>query len=162
LRFLTKSQNHDWEGEIGAPGFKEALLAYGRAEGVIKARRGLPKDEDELKELAAQAIESGDTEFSLEDAEGERGSTDVRVFAGLYWMCDWGGISGPFTSLEEAAEDVLAMAVGQDCPGFYSAASGAVPDDFIAARSAKLVKVGKTFVINDTVYRRTKTGLVPQ
>ena len=69
---------------------------------------------------------------------------------------------GPFGTLEEAAEDVLAMAVGQDCPGFYSAASGAVPDDFIAARSAKLVKVGKTFLINDTVYRRTKTGLVPQ
>jgi hypothetical protein len=93
----------------------------------IKAGRGLPRDEDELKELAAQAIESGDTEFSLEDTEGERGSTDVRVFAGLFWICDWGGISGPFTSLEEAAEDVLAMAVGQDCPGFYSAASGAPP-----------------------------------
>ena len=156
------SQNHDWEGAIGAPGFKEALLAYGRAEGVIKARRGLPKDEDELKELAAQAIESGDTEFSLEDAEGERGCTDVRVFAWLYWICDWCGISGPFTALEEAADAVLAMAVGQDCPGFYSAVSGAVPDAFIASRCAKLVEVGKTFLINDTVYRRTKAGLVAQ
>ena len=154
------SDIHDWEGAIEAPGFREALRAYGRAEGLIKVGRGLPKDE--LKELAAQAIESGDTEFSLEDAEGERGSTDVRVFAGLYWMCDWGGISGPFTSLEEAATAVLMMAVDQDCPGFYSSASGDVPDDFIAARSAKLVEVGKTFLINDTVYLRTKAGLVAQ
>jgi hypothetical protein len=152
----------DWEGAIGAAGFKEPLLTYGRAEGVIKARRGLPKDEDELKELAAQAIESGDTEFSLEDVEGERGSTGVRVFASLYWICDWGGISGPFASLEEAADAVLAMAVDQDCPGFYSAASGALPDDFIASRSTKLVKVGKTFEINGTLYVRTKAGLVAQ
>jgi hypothetical protein len=154
------SDIHDWEGAIGAPGFKEALRAYGRAEGFIKAGRGLPRGEDELKVLAAQAIESGDTGFSLEDTEGERGSTDVRAFAGLYWMCDWGGISGPFASLEAAADAVLAMAVDQDCPGFYSAASGALPDDFIASRSTKLVKIGKTFVINDTVYLRTKTGLV--
>jgi hypothetical protein len=156
------SDIQDCEGAIGAAGFKEPLLAYGRAEGVIKARRGLPKDEDELKELAAQAIESGDTEFSLEDVEGERGSTDVRVFASLYWICDWGGISGPFASLEEAAGEVLAMAVGQDCPGFYSAASGTLPDDFIASRSTKLVKVGKTFFINGTVYLRTKASLVAQ
>jgi len=147
---------------MGAPGFRAALLAYGRAEGFIKAGRGLPRDEDELKVLAAQAIESGDTGFSLEDTEGERGSTDVRAFAGLYWMCDWGGISGPFATLEEAADAVLAMAVDQDCPGFYSAVFGALPDDFIAARSAKLVKVGKTFVINGTVYLRTKVGLVAQ
>jgi len=52
------------------------------------------------------------------------------------------------------------MAVCQDCPGFYSAASGALPDDFIAAHCAKLVAVGKTFLIHDTVYRRTKAGLV--
>ena len=70
--------------------------------------------------------------------------------------------SGPFASLEEAADAVLAMAVDQDCPGFYSSASGDVPDDFIAARSAKLVEVGKTFLINDTVYRRTMAGLVAQ
>jgi hypothetical protein len=156
------SDIHDWEGAIGAPGFKEALRAYGRAEGFIKVGRGLPRDEDELKVLAAQAIESGETEFSLEDPDGERGSTDIRAFAGLYWMCDWGGISGPFASLEEAADAVLAMAVDQDCPGFYSAASGALPDHFIASCSAKLVKVGKTFVINDTVFLRTKAGLLPQ
>ncbi len=156
------SDIHDWEGAMGAPGFREALLAYGCAEGFIKARRGLPKDEDELKVLAAQAIESGETEFSLEDTEGERGSTDIRAFAGIYWMCDCGGISGPFASLEEAADAVLAMAVDQDCPDFYSAASGALPDDFIASRCAKLVKVGKTFVINDTVFLRTPAGLIAQ
>jgi hypothetical protein len=156
------SDIHDWEGAMGAPGFRAALLAYGRAEGFIKSGRGLPRDEDELKVLVAQAIESGDTGFSLEDTEGERGSTDVRAFAGLYWMCDWGGISGPFASLEEAADAVLAMAVDQGCLGFYSAAYGALPDHFIASRSTKLVKVGKTFFINGTVYLRTKAGLVAQ
>ncbi len=35
-----------------------------------------------------------------------------------------------------------------------------LPDDFIASRSAKLVKFGRTFLINDTVYLRTKAGLV--
>jgi len=30
------SDIHDWEGAMGAPGFKEALLAYGRAEGVAE------------------------------------------------------------------------------------------------------------------------------
>jgi hypothetical protein len=156
------SDIHDWEGAINARGFREVLMAYGRAEGQIKEGEGLPDDEDELKYMAAEAIESGETEFSLEDPDGERGSTDIRAFAGLYWMCDWGGISGPFASLEEAADAVLAMAVDQDCPGFYSAASGALPDDFIASRSTKLVKVGKTFVINGTVYLRTKAGLVAQ
>jgi hypothetical protein len=39
---------------------------------------------------------------------------------------------------------------------------GCPQDDFIAARSEKLVKLGKTFVINGTVYFRTKAGLVPQ
>jgi hypothetical protein len=50
----------------------------------------------------------------------------------------------------------------QDRPVFYSAVSGVLPDDFIASRCAKLVKVGKTFVINDTVFLRTKAGLLPQ
>jgi hypothetical protein len=156
------SDIHDWAGAMGAPGFREALLAYGRANGRIKPKGRLPKDEDELKLVAGEAIESGDTEFSLEDADGERGSTEVRLFSGRYWLCDWGGISGPVDSLEEAAADVLSMAVGQDCPGFYSAASGGVSDDFIATRSVKLVKPGKTFLINGTPYLRTKTGLVPQ
>jgi hypothetical protein len=54
------------------------------------------------------------------------------------------------------------MAADQDCPGFYSAAFGALPDDFIASRSTKLVKVGKTFEINGSLYVRTKVGLVAQ
>jgi hypothetical protein len=32
-------------------------------------------------------------------------------------------------------------------------------DDFIASHSVKLVKFGTTFVINGTVYLRTKAGL---
>ena len=156
------SDIHDWEGAIKAPGFREALLAYGLAEGQIEAGEGLPEVEDELKCMAAEAIEAGDTEFSLEDAEGERGSTDVRVFAGLYWWCDWGGINGPFDSLEEAADSILSMAVDQDIPGFYSAASGNLSDDFIASRVTKLVDLNDTFVVNDTVYVRTNAGLVPK
>jgi len=156
------SDIHDWEGAIKAPGFREAVLAYGLVEGQVEAGEGLPDDEDELKYMAAEAIEAGDAEFSLEDAEGERGSTDVRLFAGLYWWCDYGGINGPFDSLEDAADSILSMAVDQDTPGFYSAASGDVPDEFIATRSAKLVNLNDTFVVNDTVYVRTKAGLVPK
>lgn len=156
------SDIHDWKSAIDAPGFREALLAYGLAEGQLKEGEGLPDDEDEMKYIAAEAIEAGDTEFSLEDAEGERGSTDVRVFAGLYWWCDWGGINGPFDSLEEAADSILSMAVDQDIPGFYSAASGNLTDEFIATRATKLVDLNDTFVVNDTVYVRTKAGFVPK
>lgn len=156
------SDIHDWEGAIKAPGFREALLAYGLAEGQIEALEGLPEEEDELKFMAAEAIEAGDTEFSLEDTQGERGSTDVRVFAGLYWWCDWGGVNGPFDSLEDAADGILSMAVSQNTPGFYCAASGDVPDEFIASRAAKLVDLNDRFIVNDTVYVRTKAGLVPK
>jgi hypothetical protein len=156
------SDIHDWDGAIKAPGFREALLAYGLAEGQIEAGDGLPEDEGELKYMAAEAIEAGDIEFSLEDAEGERGSTDVRFFAGLYWWCDWGGINGPFDSLEDAADAILSMAVDQDTPGFYSAAHGNVTDEFIATRSMKLVELNGTFVVNETIYVRTKAGLAPQ
>jgi len=156
------SEIHDWEGAIKAPGLREALLAYGLAEGQTEEGEGLPEVEDELKYMAAEAIESGDVEFSLEDAEGERGSTDVRVFAGLYWWCDYGGINGPFDSLEDAADSILSMAVDQDSPGFYSAASGNLSDEFIATRATKLVELNDTFVVNDTVYVRTKAGLVPK
>jgi hypothetical protein len=156
------SEIHDWEGAIKAPGLREALLAYGLAEGQIEEGEGLPDDEDELKYMAAEAIEAGDTEFSLEDAEGERGSTDVRAFAGLYWWCDWGGINGPFDSLEEAADSILTMAADQDIPGFYSAASGNLSDEFIATRATKLVDLNHAFVVNGTVYVRTKAELVPR
>ncbi len=156
------SDIHDWEGAIKSPGFHEALLAYGLAESQIEEGEGLPEDEDELKYMAAEAIEAGDTEFSLEDTEGERGSTDVRVFAGLYWWCDWGGINGPFDSLEDAADAILSMAVEQETPGFYCSASGNLSDDFIATRATKLVDLNDTFVVNDTVYVRTKAALVPK
>lgn len=156
------SDIHDWKGAIDAPGFREALLAYGLADGQIEQGEGLPEDERDLRFMAAEAIEAGDTEFSLEDAEGERGSTDVRLFAGLYWWCNYGGINGPFDSLEETADSILSMAVDQDIPGFYSAASGNLSDEFIATRSTKLVDLNDTFVVNDTVYVRTKAGLLPR
>ncbi len=57
------SEIHDWEGAIKAPGLREALLAYGLAEGQIEEGEGLPEDEEELKYMAAEAIEAGDTEF---------------------------------------------------------------------------------------------------
>ncbi len=156
------SDIHDWKGAIEAPGFREALLAYGLADGQIEQGEGLPEDERDLRFMAAEAIEAGDTEFSLEDAEGERGSTDVRVFAGLYWWCDWGGINGPFDSLEDAADSILSMAAEQESPGFYFSADGNVSDDFIATRAVKLVEIGDTFVVNGTVNIRTKRGLVPK
>jgi hypothetical protein len=155
------SDIHDWKSAIETPGFREALLAYGLADGQIEEGEGLPEDERDLRFMAAEAIEAGGTEFSLEDAEGERGSTDVRVFAGLYWWCDWGGINGPFDSLEEAADSILSMAVDQDIPGFYSAASGNLSDEFIATRATKLVDLNHVFVVNGTVYVRTNAGLLP-
>jgi hypothetical protein len=154
------SDIHDWKSAIEAPGFREALLAYGLADGQIEQGEGLPEDERDLKFMAAEAIEAGDTEFSLEDAEGERGSTVVRVFAGLYWWCDYGGINGPFDSLEDTADSILSMAVDQDSPGFYSAASGNLSDEFIATRAVKLVEIGDTFIVNVTAFVRTKKGLV--
>ena len=156
------SDIHDWKSAIGAAVLREALLAYGLAEGQIEEGEGLPDDERDLRFMAAEAIEAGGTEFSLEDAEGERGTTDVRVFAGLYWWCDYGGINGPYDSLEDAADSILSMAVDQDTPGFYCSASGNVSDEFIATRSAKLVDLNDTFVVNDTIYVRTKAGLVPK
>lgn len=156
------SDIHDWENAIKTPGFCEALLAYGLAERQIEEGEGLPEDEDELKYMAAEAIEAGDTEFSLEDTEGERGSTDVRVFAGLYWWCDWGGINGPFDSLGDTADSILSMAVDQDAPGFYCSASGNLSDEFIATRATKLVELNDSFVVNDTIYVRTKAGFVPK
>ena len=156
------SDIHDWESANSAPGFREAILTYGLAQGQIEEGEGLPEDERDLRFMAAEAIEAGDTEFSLEDTEGERGSADVRLFAGLYWWCDWGGINGPFDSLEDAADSILSMAVDQDTPGFYCSASGNLSDEFIATRAAKLVDVNDTFVVNDTVYVRTKAGLVPK
>lgn len=33
------SDFHDWEGVLSTPGFRKALLAYGRANGEIKPKR---------------------------------------------------------------------------------------------------------------------------
>jgi len=154
------SNIHDWKGAIEAPGFREALLAYGLADGQIEEGEGMPKDERDLRFMAAEAIEAGDIEFSLEDAEGERGSTDVRVFAGLYWWCDWGGINGPFDSLEDAADAILSIASDQDIQGFYCSAAGNLADEFIATRAVELVEIGDTFIVNGTVFIHTKAGLV--
>jgi len=156
------SDIHDWKSAIEAPGFRKALLAYGLADGQIEEGEGLPEDERDLRFMAAEAIEAGDIEFSLEDAEGERGSTDVRLFAGLYWWCDYGGINGPFDSLEDAVDSILSMAAEQESPGFYFSADGNVSDDFIASRAVELVEIGDSFVVNGTVNIRTKTGLVPK
>jgi hypothetical protein len=52
------------------------------------------------------------------------------------------------------------MAVDQDSPGFYSAASGNLSDEFIATRAVKLVEIGDTFIVNVTAFVRTKKGLV--
>ena len=49
------SDIHDWEGAIKAPGFREALLAYGLAESQIEEGEGLPEHEDELKHMDAGA-----------------------------------------------------------------------------------------------------------
>jgi len=155
------SDIHDWKSAIVTAVFREALLAYGLAEGQIEEGEGLPDDERDLRFMAAEAIEAGGTEFSLEDTEGERGATDVRVFAGLYWWCDYGGINGPYDSLEDAADSILSMAVDQDTPGFYCSACGNVSDEFIATRSAKLVDLNDAFIVNGTVYIRTRNGLIP-
>ena len=155
------SDIHDWKSAIDAPGFREALLAYGLAEGQVEEGEGLPDDERDLRFMAAEAIEAGGIEFSLEDAEGERGTTDVRAFAGLYWWCDYGGINGPYDSLEDAADSILSMAVDQDAPGFYCSADGNVADEFIATRAVELVEVGDTFFVNGKVYVRTENGLIP-
>ena len=70
------SDFHDWEGVLSTPGFRKALLAYGRADGQIKPKGRLPSDD--LEYMASEAIRSGAEEFSLEDAQGDRGSTYVH------------------------------------------------------------------------------------
>ena len=66
------SDFHDWESVLGTPGFRAALLAYGRANGEIKPKGRLPKDD--LEYMASAAIRSGDEEFALEDRPTSTGS----------------------------------------------------------------------------------------
>jgi hypothetical protein len=152
------SDFHDWEGVLGTQGFRAALLAYGRANGEIKPNGRLPKDD--LEYMASAAIRSGDEEFALEDRQADRGSTYVHCFAGYYWSYSYGGIDGPFDDLEEAVDTILSIASSSAPEGFYTKATGALDDGFIASRCVEFVRMGKTFIINDKVYIRTKDGLV--
>ena len=154
------SDFHNWEGVLGTPGFRAALLAYGRANGEIKTKGRLPKDD--LDYMASAAIRSGDEEFALEDRQADRGSTYVHCFAGYYWSYSYGGIDGPFSDLEKAVSTILSIASSSAPEGFYTKATGALDGSFIASRCTVLVKMGKTMIINDTIYIRTKAGLVPQ
>lgn len=152
------SDFHDWEGVLGTPGFRKALLAYGRANGDIKPKGRLPKDD--LEYMASAAIRDGDEEFALEDRQADRGSTYVHCFAGYYWSYSYGGIDGPFGDLEEAVSTILSIASNSAPEGFYTSAAGELPDEFIASRCAALVEMGKTIQINGKVYVRAKAGLV--
>ena len=154
------SDFHDWEGVLGTPGFRKALLAYGRANGEIKPKGRLPTDD--LEYMASAAIRDGDEQFALEDRQADRGSTYVHCFAGYYWSYSYGGIDGPFGDLEEAVSTILSIASSSAPEGFYTSATGDLPDEFITSRCATLVVMGKTILINDTVYVRTKAGLVPK
>lgn len=152
------SDFHDWEGVLGTPGFRKALLAYGRADGQIKPKGRLPKDD--LEYMASAAIRDGDEQFALEDRQADRGSTYVHGFAGYYWSYSYGGIDGPFGDLEEAVSTILSIASSSAPEGFYTSAAGDLPDEFIASRCAALVVMGKTIQINGKVYVRAKAGLV--
>ena len=152
------SDFHDWDGVLGTPGFRKALLAYGRADGQIKPKGRLPKVD--LEYMASAAIRDGDEQFALEDRHADRGSTYVHCFAGYYWSYSYGGIDGPFGGLEEAVSTILSIASSSAPEGFYTSATGDLPDEFITSRCATLVVMGKTILINDTVYVRTKAGLV--
>lgn len=154
------SDFHDWEGVLGTPGFRKALLAYGRADGQIKPKGRLPKDD--LEYMASAAIRDGDEQFALEDRQADRGSTYVHCFAGYYWSYSYGGIDGPFGDLEEAVSTILSIASSSAPEGFYTSATGDLPDEFIASRCAALVEMAKTILINGKVYVRTKAGLVPK
>ena len=150
----------EWDNAIGAAGFRDALLAYGRAQGDIGPKAKLPKDD--IKHLAAAAIRSGDVEFSLETAFKGRGSVEVHFFAGYYWAYDSGGIQGPFYSLEKAAQSVLKIASLAAPSGFYKYASGNLDAAFIASRCANLVEANDELIINRTAYVRSESGLVPK
>ncbi len=57
-------------------------------------------------------------------------------------------------------DTILSIASNSAPEGFYTSAAGELPDEFIASRCAALVVKGKTILINNTVYVRTKAGLV--
>jgi len=151
---------HEWDNAIGAAGFRDALLAYGRARGDIGPAGKLPRDD--LKHLAEAAIRSGEVEFSLETASRGRGSVNVHAFAGYHWAYDSGGIQGPFYSLEKAAQYVLKIASLAAPSGFYKHAYGKLDDAFIVSRCANLIDGKEELLINGTAYVRSESGLSPK
>lgn len=151
---------HEWDDAIGAAGFRDALLAYGRARGDIGPKGKLPRDD--LKHLAAAAIRSGVVEFSLETASKGRGSVRVHAFAGYYWAYDSGGIQGPFYSLEKATQSVLKIASLAAPSGFYKFAHGKLDDAFIASRCANLIDGNDELLINGMAYVHSTSGLSPK
>lgn len=150
--------HHDWEAVLRLPGFRKALLEFGRSEGSIKANGRLPKID--LNDMASVAIRSRPALFSLEDRLADMGSIYVRSFAGYYWSTGFDDIDGPFDTFEKAVDTRLSIASDSAPLGFYVSASGDLPDEFIASRCATLVEMGKTILINGKVYVRAKAGLV--
>lgn len=150
--------HHDWDAVLGLPGFRKALLEYGRSEGSIKANGKLPRID--LDDMASVAIRARPALFSLEDRLADMGSVYVRCFAGYYWSTGFDDIDGPYDTLEKAIDRRLSMASDSAPLGFYVSASGDLPDEFIASRCAALVEMGKAILINGKVYDRTKAGLV--
>ncbi|MEY3583417.1 MAG: hypothetical protein RJA48_500 [Verrucomicrobiota bacterium] len=152
--------HHDWEAVLRLPGFRKALLEYGRSEGSIKANGRLPRID--LNDMASVAIRSRPALFSLEDRLADMGSVYVRCFAGYYWSTAFDDIDGPFDTLEKAVDTRLSIASDSAPLGFYVSASSNLPDAFIASRCVNLVEIGKTFAINGTIHVSTKDGLVPK
>ncbi len=150
--------HHDWEAVLRLPGFRKALLEYGRSEGSIKANGKLPRID--LNDMASVAIRSRPALFSLEDRLADMGSVYVHCFAGYYWSTGFDDIDGPYDTLEKAVDTRLTIASNSAPLDFYVSASGDLPDDFIASRCAALVEMGKTILINGKVYVRAKAGLV--
>jgi hypothetical protein len=148
----------DWDSTISTPGFRKALLAYGRANRGIKPKGRLPTAD--LEDMASCAIRSTKPEFSLEDRNADMGSVRVHCFAGYYWAANFADIHGPFDDFEEAVNTVLSIAVSSAPEGFYKRAYGSLNDDFIADRCKELVEPGCVFVINNSAYVRTDAGLV--
>ena len=91
-----------------------------------------------------------------------RFSNGLTPYCSYYWSYSYGGIDGPFSDLEKAVSTILSIASSSAPEGFYTKATGALDDSFIASRCTALVEMGKTIMINGAVYVRTKAGLAPK
>jgi hypothetical protein len=150
---------NDWGGAANTSGFLESLKAFGLKDGQINPGSELPKDEDELRSLAVDAIHSDEARFTL-DADANSGGTFYAYgFGGLLWWAAGDDvIHGPSQDLEEA----VAMLIGMAEPNWHCSASGDVSDEFLVAQCGGLVEVGESFEINGSPYVQTATGLVRQ